>query len=151
GDFLRQRGQSGDAESALRHYERGLKLSEDLLAANPGSAQALRDVSLSLERLGDFLRQRGQSGDAESALRHYERGLKLREDLLAANPDSAQALRDVWISLWRLAQISEPADPPKAKIFWTRARDILDGMLSKGMFLAAGDLAFLDIIRTKTN
>ena len=62
GDFLANRGQQGDAEKALAHYERGLELSERLLRDNPQSAQAARDVSVSLERLGDFLASRGQAG-----------------------------------------------------------------------------------------
>ena len=35
--------------------------------------QAARDVSLSLIGLGDYLAQRGQPGDAEQALAHYQR------------------------------------------------------------------------------
>jgi tetratricopeptide (TPR) repeat protein len=102
-DFLARRGQPGDAESALGHYQRSLEVSERLLAANPDSAQAARDVSVSLERLADFLARRGQPGDAESALGHYQRSLEVRERLLAANPDSAQAARDVLVSLERMA------------------------------------------------
>jgi hypothetical protein len=47
-------------------------------------AKRRADVSLGVERLGDFLASRGQPGDAEKALSHYERSLKVRgsEDLL---------------------------------------------------------------------
>ena len=105
GDFLAQRGQPGDAEQALKHYERGLELSEGLLKRNPDSAQAARDVSVSLNKLGDFLAQRGQPGDAERALKHYERGLELSEGLLKRNPDSAQAARDVMFSHYKLGEL----------------------------------------------
>ena len=71
------------------------ELANALLKRNPESALAARDVSLSLERLGDFLAQRGQAGDAEQALRHYTRGLETRESLLKRNPESALAARDV--------------------------------------------------------
>jgi hypothetical protein len=80
-------------------------VSEELLAANPQSARAARDVSVSLGRLGDFLASRGQARDAEQALQYYERSLKVREELLAANPQSAQAARDVSVSLERLAKV----------------------------------------------
>ncbi len=71
---------------------------ERLLRANPESAQAARDVSVSLERLADFLARRGLPGDAEAALGHYQRSLEVSERLLRANPESAQAARDVMVS-----------------------------------------------------
>ncbi len=71
GDLVVLRGQPGDAEQALRHYTRSLEMAEALLKRNPDSAQATRDVWVSLEKFGDFLGQRGQPGDAEQALRHY--------------------------------------------------------------------------------
>ncbi|HKI20720.1 MAG TPA: DUF4062 domain-containing protein, partial [Isosphaeraceae bacterium] len=71
GDLLAQRGQPGDAEQSLRHYTRNIEISEGLLKQFPESAKAARDVSVSLEKIGDFLAQRGQPGDAEQALRHF--------------------------------------------------------------------------------
>ncbi|MBO3707995.1 MAG: SEL1-like repeat protein [Candidatus Accumulibacter sp.] len=103
GGFLASRGLPGDAEAALGHYRRSLELGERLLVANPESAQAARDVSVSLIRLGGFLASRGLPGDAEAALGHYRRSLELGEPLLVANPESAQAARDVSVSLERLA------------------------------------------------
>ncbi len=98
GDFLSNRGLPGDAERALSCYERSLEVREGLLASNPASGQAARDVSVSLDRLGDFLSNRGLPGDADRALACYERGLEVRERLLAANPASGQAARDVSVS-----------------------------------------------------
>ena len=77
---------------------------ERLLAANPESGQALRDVTLSLDRLGDLLANRGHAEDGEEALRHYERSLGLRERLLEANPQSGEAMHDVSISQFKLTQ-----------------------------------------------
>jgi tetratricopeptide (TPR) repeat protein len=77
GNFLATRGQPGDAEKALNHFQRCLELCEGLLRDNPQSAQAAQDVSVSLMRLGEFLATRGQPGDAEKALDHYQRSLKL--------------------------------------------------------------------------
>ncbi|CAN5440386.1 hypothetical protein BH18VER2_BH18VER2_06500 [soil metagenome] len=75
-DVLTVRGAKGDAEAALKDYTRCKKLLEKLLQANPDSAQAARDVSVSLDRLGDFLAQRGQPGDAEGALKDYTRSVE---------------------------------------------------------------------------
>jgi tetratricopeptide (TPR) repeat protein len=102
-DFLASRGLPGDAEKALGHYQRCHEVLERLLVANPNSAQAARDVSVSLNKLADFLASRGLQGDAEKALGHYQRSLEVRERLLVANPNSAQAARDVSVSLERLA------------------------------------------------
>ncbi len=135
GDFLAQRGQPGDAEQALQHYTRGLELSESLLKRNADSAQAARDVSVSLEKLGDFLAQRGQPGDAEQALQHYTRGLELRESLLKRNPDSAQAARDVSVSLNRLgdflAQRGQPGDAEQALQHYTRGLELRESLLKR--------------------
>ena len=131
-DFLASRGQAGDATKALGYYERSLKVSEDLLAANPHSAQAARDVSVSLERVADFLASRGQAGDATRALGYYERSLKVDEDLLAANPHSAQAAHDVSASLARMAKITstQPGfeSAQRALGFQQRSLDIAIGL-----------------------
>ena len=55
GDLLVLRGQPGDADQALRHYTRGFEINEGLLKRNPEAAEAARDVSVSLNKLGDFL------------------------------------------------------------------------------------------------
>jgi tetratricopeptide (TPR) repeat protein len=135
GDFLTQRGQPGDAEQALRHYTRSLELADGLLKQNPESAQAARDVSISLEKLGDFRAQRGQPGDAEQALRHYTRSLEIREGLLKRNPESAKAARDVSVSLNKLgdflAERGQPGDARQALRHYTRGRDILEELLKR--------------------
>lgn len=53
------------------------------------------DAPVSLLKLADFLASRGQSGDATQAMGHYERSLAVSERLLLANPESAEANRDV--------------------------------------------------------
>jgi tetratricopeptide (TPR) repeat protein len=125
GDFLSRRGQAGDAEQALGHYQRSVEIAERLAAANPDSAQAARDVSVSLERLGDFLSSRGQAGDAEQALGHYQRRLEIAERLAAANPDSAQVAHDLKVSIERVAGMkSQQRDAAGALVEQERALGI---------------------------
>lgn len=62
---------------------------------------------MSLNQLGAFLAARGLPGDADQALAHYQRGLTLRERLLAATPDSAAKARDVVVSHAKLAAFGE--------------------------------------------
>jgi hypothetical protein len=90
------------AEPFLRLYH---EVVEGLLAADPQNAEAARDVSVSLSKLGDFLARRGLAGDAEQALGHYQRSLDVREGLLAANPQSAEAARDVSVSHFKLFRL----------------------------------------------
>ena len=71
------------------------------------------DVSVSLEKLGDFLARRGQAGDVDRALGHYQRSLGLRERLMEVNSQSAEASRDVIVSLERIA-VSESRRPDGA-------------------------------------
>ena len=52
GDFYLRRGASGDAERALAQFEESLRMDQQLYEANPNSAQAAHDVSVSLNRLG---------------------------------------------------------------------------------------------------
>ncbi|OYW75661.1 MAG: hypothetical protein B7Z37_12275 [Verrucomicrobia bacterium 12-59-8] len=134
GNFLAQRGLPGDSEAALKHYTRDLEMSEKLLAANPDSAQAARDVSVSLNKLGDFLAQRGQPGDAEAALKHYTRSLEQREKLLAANPDSGEAARDVVVSHYKLAAYCRQQGDQAGVVKHYRAcYDLLHSRIAKGM------------------
>ena len=72
GDFYLARGQSGDAERALTQFEESLKIDQQLYDANPNSAQAARDLSVSLNKLGDFLscpRSVGGHGTGSDAVR----------------------------------------------------------------------------------
>ena len=61
--------------------------------------RSARDVSVSLERLGGRYFSRGQGGDAERALAQFEESLRIRRALYEANPNSAQASRDVCVTL----------------------------------------------------
>jgi tetratricopeptide (TPR) repeat protein len=118
GDFRAARGLPGDAEQAGQDYTRALGYSEGLLKANPDSAQPSRDVCICLERLGNFLLARGRPGDAEEAFGNYSRNLSICEELLADNPDSALAKRDVTVSLNKVADFlvlrGQPGDAEKA-------------------------------------
>jgi hypothetical protein len=45
-----------------------------------------------------------ETRDPDAALRAYEESLRIRRDLLAKEPGNVERLRDVWVSLWRLAE-----------------------------------------------
>ena len=134
GDFLAKRGQHGDADQTLVYYTRSLDLRETLLKANPGSAQAARDVSVSLDRLGFFLAQRGQHGDADQALGYYTRSLDLAETRRKANPGSAEAARDVVVSHHKIAVLAQKRGDAAGEEQHSRAIcDVLKPCMERGM------------------
>lgn len=104
---------------------------------------------MSQERLGGILAHRGQPGDAEQALQHYTRSLELRESLLKANPDSAEAARDVWMSCFRIAALAEEPGNGDAQAWYQRAYDVLAEMKAEGRFIQAGDEVSLEALREK--
>ena len=134
GDVLTKRGQPGDVEQVLKHYTRSLELRESLLKRNPDSGEAARDVSVSLNKLGDSVAKRGQPDDAEHALKHYARSLALSESLLKRNPDSARAARDVMVSHYKLAEHKlKTMEIEPAITHFTQGIQVLDAMIARGM------------------
>jgi tetratricopeptide (TPR) repeat protein len=134
GDFLARRGALGDADRALDCFQRDLEIAERLLGANPGSAEAARDVSVSLERIGDFLARRGGSGDADRALDCFQRGLEVRERLLGANPGSAAVVRDLVVSHYKLAGFhSGRAEQDEAARHTVALFELLHTAVTQGM------------------
>ena len=86
----------GDRAGALKAYEESLAIRRRLAAADPGNAGWARDVSVSLERIGDV---RVAEGDRAGALKAYEESLAIRRRLAAADPGNAGWARDVSVSL----------------------------------------------------
>ncbi|MBV9011564.1 MAG: CHAT domain-containing protein [Pseudonocardiales bacterium] len=64
-------------------------------AADPGNAQAQRDLSVSHNNLGDLAMAVGDSAGAQE---HYQAGLEIDQRLAAADPGNAQAQRDLSVS-----------------------------------------------------
>jgi hypothetical protein len=142
GDLLTQRAGPGDLERALDGYRRGLAIHERLFQANPESAEAARDISVSLNRIGDLLRRRAGPGDLERALDGYRRGLAIHERLFQANPESAEAARDLYISYERMALTTEALGDPAALDWWRKAHAHARAMQQAGT-LAAADESFI--------
>jgi formylglycine-generating enzyme required for sulfatase activity len=116
GDCLSRRGQPGDGEKALENYLRSLDVRERLLEKNPQSAEAARDLAVSLNNVGDCLSRRGQPGDGEKALENYQRSLEVLERLLQQKPQSAEAARDVSASLNKVPEAERSTE--RARVGW---------------------------------
>ena len=72
------------------------------LALTPDAPEALRDWSVSLNKVGDVQRA---LGDVAGARGRYEESLKVRERLVALTGESPEALRDLLVSLGLLGDL----------------------------------------------
>ena len=81
--------------AAARHAE-ALQIMERLVKLTGESPEALRDWSVSLERVGDVQRA---LGDLAGARERYEQGLAVSERLVKLTAESPEALRDWSVSL----------------------------------------------------
>jgi tetratricopeptide (TPR) repeat protein len=126
--FHTQRGQPGDGAEALRYIRDFNDSARKLCMENSQSAEAARDLSVSLEMLGAFFFERGQPGDAPQALRCFQESLEVRQKRWADNPHSAKAAREVGLGLGRLGDFyrlrGEPGDAEQSLSCFQQYLDI---------------------------
>ncbi len=108
GDILCDIRQVGVQNKALGYYQRSLEVSERLLADNPQSAQALRDVVVSLERMANCA---AKALEPAWALAFQERALEIARRLYSANQGNWGVGRTLAISLVRTSQLAAKANP----------------------------------------
>ncbi|KIG13967.1 TPR repeat protein [Enhygromyxa salina] len=112
GDEMRGQGLGtlevdGEQRSALELYRESLDVCRGLVAEFGRTPEAMRDVSVSLERLGDEMRGQGLGtlevdGEQRSALELYRESLEVRRGLVAEFGRTPDAMRDVSVSLEKL-------------------------------------------------
>lgn len=85
-DALTKRGQPGDQARAIAAFERSLEIDDRLHQANPDSAEAVADLTWTLERLA---RIKHDAGIASQALDYQDRAVGLRVQATKADPASA--------------------------------------------------------------
>ena len=133
-DLLARRGMPGDSLLALSNYTRCNQIFERLFNANPDHGEIIRELALSFHKLGDFFTDRRLSEDPNKALPNYIRSLELRERLLTANPDSAQAARGVALTAneigLHLARRGLPGDREVAFTNYMRSFELSDRLLT---------------------
>jgi tetratricopeptide (TPR) repeat protein len=139
---------AGDLGAARDAYTESLNTRRRLAAADPGNAQAARDLSISLNNIGQVAMAAGDLGAARDA---YTESLNISRRLAAADPGNAQAARDLMVSLVRLAELaaqeSKP-DSPAALRAWREVVVIIDRMDKQG-WITAPDRQFAAQFRTK--
>ena len=93
---------AGDLARAREAAEESLAIMRKLAAADPGNAGWQRDLSVSLEKVGDV---RLATGDRAGALAAYEESLAITRKLAAADPGNAGWQRDLSVSLNKVGDV----------------------------------------------
>ena len=100
GDVLLEQG---DTAGALKSYQRGLDIAEDLAKSEGASNLELyHDLSVSHERIGDLLDRRG---DLSGAQQHFRQSLDITKSLVKQQPDNRMWVWDLSTSYERLADV----------------------------------------------
>ena len=93
---------TGSITAGLRQAKSMVEVCSREAEADPGNAEAQRDLSVSYDGLAEVLITAGQLGEAE---RLYRESLAISERLAAAHPGNAQAQRDLSSSYNNLARV----------------------------------------------
>ncbi len=86
------RGMQGDRDSAEAYYRRAETLAREAVATQPNNTDATRDLSIVYGAHALFL---ADAGAVDSALVIYDLGMRIAEDLAAADPDNFLQQADV--------------------------------------------------------
>lgn len=92
----------GDTTRASEVLSESVTIARRIAAADPGNAQAQRDLSLSLWAIVDVRMQGGDLGGAEAALGEI---LTIARRLAAADPGNARTQRDLSVGLNRIGDL----------------------------------------------
>ena len=96
----------GDLGASRHWYDKASAIAQRLVVGEPGNAHWQRDLSVSLNGLGNV---EMASGNFARAREHYEAGLGIAERLAAQEPGNAHWQRDLSVSHNRLGNIAVAA------------------------------------------
>jgi tetratricopeptide (TPR) repeat protein len=125
----------------LRRKAGDLRAAIEAARAAERAARTEREHTVAESGLGDVL---VLAGDLEGAKARFEASLRVRERLAAQNPGSAEAQRDLWVSLWRLVQMDA------AGVTWDHVLERMEAMKARGTLLPT-DERFLDEARRRAD
>jgi tetratricopeptide (TPR) repeat protein len=105
--------EAGQLSPARQTAQEALALMRDLRTKAGDSPQVLRDLSVSLVRVGDA---ESEAGRGEAALVAYRESLALSQELRRALGDSPQVLRDLLVSLSKVSDAERQAGRREAAL-----------------------------------
>jgi len=117
-----EQGTPAAQAQALADHGRGIAIAEGLLDRGPGAPRPARTLARYLEWRGRLHAGRVERGPAEA---DYRRAIGLREGLVAANPASALASRDLLSVKDRLARLLAQGGPADRAAALALAEDCL--------------------------
>ena len=91
-----------DVAAALQHLQEAISVWRSILRRDGETPQALRDLSVSLERMGGV---HEATGDTDAARAAYEESLAIDRRLIAMTGETPQTLRDLSIALGRMGGV----------------------------------------------
>lgn len=116
----------GNTAGALESYRKALALRESLSAGQPRDAAIQGELALTLDSLGETLRQ---TGDKVVALASFRRSLQVREALVAADPGGTTTRRQLATSHHRMATfLADEGRYSEALPVWRREMDIFEAL-----------------------
>jgi hypothetical protein len=138
----------GGPREAIVLYRESLEICRRIVEQFGETPEALRDVSLSLEGVGDVERIGGEGlGGPGEAIVLYRDSLKIRRRIVEQFGETPEALRDVALSLQRTAQVQAALGERDAGV--NDAREAL-GLLKRVMQMTGPTPEALDdIARTE--
>ena len=116
-----------------------------MAGAYPDNPECQRDVSVTLNKVGDLLADRGEVG---AALDHYTRSLHIHERLAGAHPDNPRYQAAVAVSAYKVAGALESVGDASAIDYWSKTHQVL-AALDAARKLPDGDRQFLDYVAHK--
>ncbi|MDP1563516.1 MAG: tetratricopeptide repeat protein [Pirellulaceae bacterium] len=132
----------GPLKSAQKLYEQAFEIAEKLVATDPLSTIARRDLSNIYDKLGDV---QFRFGNLAAALEHYQRGFEIRQSLADEDPESNLAARSLFISLENIGDIQlQYGRLDDAKETYRRSQEITEKIAARNPNdpQAQRDLAF---------
>ena len=141
---LASRPVTGDIRAgALKAYAESLEILRRLAAPDPGNASWARNVSVSLNKVGDV---RVAEGDRAGALQAFEESLDIRRRLAAADPGNADWARDLIVSNVKLAGVAD--NRAMVRKHYAAALAIAEDLAKRGR-LAPADAWMIDDLQAR--
>lgn len=132
GDALLQSGHSLEAQNA---YTEAQAIAERLAASDATNAEWQRELSVSLNYLGNVAEAQGNLDEAK---RHYTGYKAIAERLAASDPANAAWQRDLWMSNGKLGDLERAqGNFPEAMRLWTLANGITQRLATRAPANAA--------------
>ncbi|MEQ8965088.1 MAG: tetratricopeptide repeat protein [Azospirillaceae bacterium] len=111
-----------DTDRAAEAYGRALELGRDWQGSYPDDERARRDISISLDHIGDLRHDRGDLSGAEAA---FVESLEIARFLADRNPDNTQAQRDLSVSLNNIGDLRrDRGDLPGAEAAFAESLEV---------------------------